>query len=205
MSPRPLAFLDTETTGLDPDLHDVWEIGLILQRPFMDDVEAAWMIRPDLTHADPKALEISRFYHRFYSFGDGRDDPVGAGRLTHGDPDVVHQPVDAAEVAHALAELLAGAVIVGVNPAFDVAFLSRWMRRHGHVWTAHYRTIDVTTLGLGHLILDCPDYPVRGMVPSSETVSTMLDIEPAGYERHTALGDARWAKAQYDRLLGSTS
>jgi oligoribonuclease (3'-5' exoribonuclease) len=25
-----LAFVDTETTGLDPDVHQIWEVGLII-------------------------------------------------------------------------------------------------------------------------------------------------------------------------------
>jgi oligoribonuclease (3'-5' exoribonuclease) len=28
----PLAFIDTETTGLDPTRHEVWEVGLIVQQ-----------------------------------------------------------------------------------------------------------------------------------------------------------------------------
>lgn len=28
-----LAFVDTETTGLDPDRHEIWEVALIVRRP----------------------------------------------------------------------------------------------------------------------------------------------------------------------------
>lgn len=55
-----LAFVDTETTGLDPDFHEIWEVGLIV-----NDEERLWQLPVDLKRADPKALEIGRFHERY--------------------------------------------------------------------------------------------------------------------------------------------
>lgn len=94
-----LVFLDTETTGLDPALHEVWEIawavdgGLIQTR----------LLPHSLDTADPKALDLNGYWDRGY--------------------DVPTSP--AADVD--LKAILTGATIVGSNPAFDTAFLrARW-------------------------------------------------------------------------------
>ncbi len=55
-----LAFVDTETTGLDPDLHEIWEVGLII-----DDKEYHWFLPVDLGSADAFALNIGHFHERY--------------------------------------------------------------------------------------------------------------------------------------------
>ena len=71
-----LAFIDTETTGLDPELHQIWEVGLIMRGaafPAMlesipeegtHDYWYRWFLPVDLSRADPKALEVSGFHDR---------------------------------------------------------------------------------------------------------------------------------------------
>lgn len=171
-----LLFLDTETTGLNPDLHDVWEIAAITDTGD----EHAWMVRPDLTHADAKALHINRFYERarFSSFG----------------PDEGH-------IAGQLARLLNGVVVVGSNPAFDQAFLTRWLRKRGQVWAAHYRAIDVATLGHGYLVGCEPGYSPEEHTPANtHKVAKAFGINPDDYDRHTALGDARMVRDLYNAI-----
>ncbi|WP_181874410.1 3'-5' exonuclease [Marinitenerispora sediminis] len=199
-----LVFLDTETTGLNPDLHEPWEIAAIVRSGGRDQ-EYAWIVRPDLTHADPNALRISQFYERFYNWSgsDGTDCPVGVGNIMMSpDHEDYGDQVTAAQIAHTLAELLNQAVVVGVNPAFDRDMLRPWLRRHGQVWAAHYRTVDVTTLGWGQLTGGPQGYALHtmGIPASSQEVSLMLRVDPAKYERHTALGDARWARDQWDAI-----
>lgn len=173
-----IAFLDCETTGLNPDLHDVWEIGLILRYSDEADAEFRWTVKPDLTHADPKALEVGCYYDRT------------VGVMWDYAP----------EVALNLARFLAGAVVVGSNPAFDQAFLTRWLQRHGQVWTAHYRTVDVTTLGWGYLIGSDSSHDHGALVPRSEVASRLIGVDPDDYERHSALGDARWVRDQFSAI-----
>lgn len=83
-----LVFLDTETVGLADDC-DIWEIGLIVRNPAPDvdspegaahvDVERSWMLRPDLTNAEPAGLRIGRYYQRI---GNLAGDVPGVARET---------------------------------------------------------------------------------------------------------------------------
>jgi DNA polymerase III epsilon subunit-like protein len=97
---NPLVFLDTETTGLDPDRHEVWEVAWAVDEgPIMSAV-----VPHSLRTADPKALELNGYWTRGFEQAPG---------------------VLSADVT--LREILTGATIVGSNPAFDAAFLrARW-------------------------------------------------------------------------------
>jgi hypothetical protein len=91
-------YLDTETTGLNPGLHEIVEVSWAL-----GDAEPKTLVLPhDLMHAEAKALEINRYYER------GLDDVS-----TWATPSQEDQ----------LRAALQGAHIAGSNPAFDVAFL----------------------------------------------------------------------------------
>lgn len=187
-----LIWIDTETTGLNPDLHDVWEIAIIDQQAR----EHCWMIKPDLTHADPKALEIGRYWERHFTVTGGTPAPTGEALVAeHWDSEMVGDTETPEAVAQQVAELLAGAVVIGSNPDFDRQFLTRWLRRHGQVWAAHYRTIDVVTLGHGYLVGAAENTP-----PNAHKIARAFGINPDRYDRHTALGDARMVRDLYHAI-----
>ncbi len=197
-----LIFLDTETTGLDPARHEPWEIGLIVRQPDADDRELLWQLWPNLATADPNGLRIGRFYERI------RIGPIpGAARLIvdSDDPDVTPgrtQPLTAAaDVANRLTKLLDSAHVVGAVPNFDENMLRPWLARNGQCWTAHYHLIDVEALAVGYLArrLDGPRPPW-----DSDVLSAALGVTAPVEERHTALGDARWARAIYDQIMDGT-
>lgn len=177
MDQTKYAILDTETTGLDPHRHEVWEIAVIV-RENGTDTEARWMVRPDLSTADPRALRIGRFYER--TVGVMWSDP---GRA-----------------AQELARMLDGAVVVGSNPSFDQAFLTRWLRAYGQCWTAHYRTIDVITLGWGHL-MGTKGIERSEPMPRTGAISLAHEVDPDVYDRHTALEDVRWCRDLFDTIV----
>lgn len=198
--PPPLAFVDTETTGLDPRCHDAWEIAVIRREDGIE-VERQWQIRPNLETVDSEALTINRYADRF-AVPDGWDaievlDGPGELRLT------------LSEMLFDFQDFIAGCVMVGSNPAFDDAFLKKLLWAHGRKVTWHYRTIDIATLAVGALYgrasewtrKDC-DAAWYGKVAKavgwpwkSYEASRHIEVEPpAQGVAHTALGDARWAR-----------
>jgi DNA polymerase III epsilon subunit-like protein len=191
-----LAFVDCETTGLDPGRHEVWEVALILRRDKRQDDEHVWRLPVDQGSADAVALTIGRFYDRHGQvWTDLRPFATEFARLTHG--------------AH----------LVGAVPSFDDAFLKRLLRANGACPGWRYHLIDVEALAAGWLYgtfgaiqevgknpeADGPtqEEAMRALPPwKSDDLSRAVGVDPDEFDRHTALGDARWAKAIYDVVLG---
>lgn len=192
----PLAFVDCETTHLDPRRGDVWEIAVIRRREDGVDVEYVWQVRPDLATADPEALKIGRFEERFV-VPDGWD---AIEFMSSGAPFRTLIP----EMLFDLQEALSGAVIVGSNPGFDVAFLTKLLQAYGRKLPWHYRPIDIATLAAGYIYGKDREFMLQNDRPfSSYWVSRELGVEPPAKDvAHTALGDARWARDVYDAVAG---
>lgn len=95
-----LIYLDIETTGLDPLIHDVVEIAFAVDNgPIHSGV-----VEHSLEDADLKALEINQYYER----------------------GLCNVVVDS-DFEHSFREAVHGCTIVGANPAFDTSFLRvRW-------------------------------------------------------------------------------
>lgn len=207
MSAR-LIFLDTETTGLQPHHHELWEIGLIERRTITHadqptqvvDTEHVFTLKPDLTKADPAALRISRFYERTADLA-----PPSFG-LTSGTTTTINVVIgdasptprrtwsNALATAEQVARLLDGAHLIGVNPTFDAAFLQRWLFKHGHAGTWNYHLVDVRALALGWLAGygDPQDIDI-----STDGLVHAMGLDPLP-GRHTAIGDARLTRMLYD-------
>lgn len=178
-----LAFLDTETTGLDPLTEQVWEIALIRE----DGSEYEWSIRPDwevVAEMHPKALEVTRYHERTAS-------------PWHWDA-IYGQ---ASSVLDEIEYHLHGAHIIGACPDFDARHLTQLFNAHDRdapSW--HYHLIDVENLGygwaLGKGLLSEFTVPIK-----SDDLSLSCGVEPpTEAERHTALGDARWVKRWFDEV-----
>lgn len=160
--------LDTETTSLDTRNGDLWEVATIVRdtdKPKTSIQESWWQVRPDLLHADPNSLRVSRYYERAKMLGC----EIGAGvelAATDCRPvdalvenvygkaakqgDVIHQ-LSGEGIARALAEQLDGATIVANNPTFDRGFLAKFLQNYGQVLTASHRMIDVRALAMGYM------------------------------------------------------
>lgn len=187
---EPIVFVDTETTGLDPDHNELWEIALIEA----DGTEHVWAMPPKwLSEADPGALRVNRFYERT------------SASNWHWSPET------RSTIASQIAILTANKHLVGAVPWFDARFLSRLLVEYGVRESWHYHMIDVETLAIGCLATRKMEGvwvpPNLSIVPPWSTTDLAkaigIDVGDHQFEKHTALGDARWAKAIYERVMGS--
>ena len=160
-----LCFIDTETTGLDPRIHQPYEVCI-----WRDDWQApnTYGLPHTLEYADPAALGIGRYWDRGceYRIGDHT-------------------------TARVIAHHLRGVTLVGSNPAFDAAMLTRVIGTP--VW--RHRTIDIGTVAMVKLGLD---FPIGLREVFERLVDRGHDIpEPD----HTAEGDVRATRAAYSALV----
>lgn len=179
-----VAFLDTETTGLDPRRHEVWEFCAIIRDPEQGregDTTHLFQIAVDLDTADDVALTIGRYQERAEPY-----------------------PIGQTEAAWSIHTILKDCVIVGANPTFDVGFLTALLQRHGLDLPWHYRPICVEAVAYGFMqgfaqaqfgavITDFA-------LPWSATDLIGPFVDRENYPKHTALGDAEWVRDAWDAV-----
>lgn len=193
----PLAFLDTETTGLNPDRHEIWEVALIT----LDGRERVWQFPIDEMKADPFALDIGHYWQRHWA--DDTFEVSTASAIYMADstycrrknfPDVGRAIRPTEEWCRYFQRLTAGLHLVGAVPSFDEERLRKLLHLNGvpHRW--HYHLIDIEALVAGKLGIEPPW--------KSDELGQAVGVEPpSDTERHTALGDARWAKRVYEAVM----
>jgi oligoribonuclease (3'-5' exoribonuclease) len=124
-------FIDTETTGLNPAKHQVWEAAYAVGE---DGPVLHSLLTHDAGTADPAAMHMNNYLDR-------------AAVLN-----TQEALVNALRFEGAFKAALQGATLVGANPAFDAAFLNaRWGESP---W--HYRLLDVEAYAMPILGYDSP-------------------------------------------------
>jgi hypothetical protein len=202
-----IVFCDTETTSLRHDRR-AWEVGLIVREPGRPDAEYQWFVRAgdlDLGNADLNSLHIGRFYQRHPQMRN----PAGVAGLVPSE----------AEVLAVVEELTRGAHIVGAVPNFDTEVLGARMRANGICSSWHYHLTCAEVLAAGWLnrhaaVLENREATIGEAARlreiarppwKSDDLSAALGITVSDEDRHTALGDARWAMRIYDAVTGRLS
>ena len=175
LNERPLAFLDTETTGLDPREQEVIEVAIIKEWPDGRVEEWSTKVRPQrIENAHPRALEVNGYKERQ---ADWDDAPTFD------------------EVAPIIVAKLDGCIIVGHNPKFDLDFLGEGLKRAGSLGKLPYHAVDTVTLVYEHLVpKGCPSL-------SLDQVRRFLGWSHEG--AHTALVDTRDCRRLYHQLTGT--
>lgn len=174
----PVVFLDTETTGLDPDTEHIFEVAMIV-----DEMEFVWHLEPQpevVKRMHPKALEVNRYHER-------TSDPTWHwnGRI------------DALEE---IRDLIGRRHIVGAVPDFDTRFLAaEYKRAQMSRPSWHYHLVDVEAMAIGFLAAQGKTLELPW---DSNDLSVAVGVEP-GAHVHEALHDARWAKAIYERIMSA--
>lgn len=200
------AFIDCETTDIEPGPFTIWELALILREDEGPDREVVWQMRPDTGSADANALRLNRYYERCKP--DVRSAPEGFGVLVSDTGAVTTdlERLSGARIAAGVAEYLAGAVLVGANVgSFDVQHLDRYLRYHGECLVADYHFLDLGSLVLGWTFgqdagrrLEAGQLAPLGMADCVE----LAGLNPASYQAHQALDDARSVRDVWDVVTG---
>jgi DNA polymerase III alpha subunit (gram-positive type) len=180
MHKRYLAFLDTETTGLDPAIHEIIEIGGVIVKQILTDGkvtfevvdEFEYKVKPEnIAQADKVALRVN---------GYDEADWVFAYTLT--------------EAMTMLAEKTKDCIMVAHNAHFDLNFFDAAWKKTGIANPMHYYAIDTISVAFTKL---------QGK-SEIEKLSLRALSEYFGLENknaHTALSDARTTFELYKKLM----
>ena len=181
MKKHPLAFIDLETTGLDPERHEIIEIGCIIARqsprpgmgPSVEKVEEFEIkVKPEhIETADKEALRISGYAEGDWLFAS-----------------------DLKQAMTVLSEKTHDAIMVGQNVSFDWGFLEKAWGKTGIPHSMDYHKLDTMSLAYAKLYDkdDAQKFSLRAL----------CDHFGVKNERaHTALSDIRATFEVYKKLL----
>ena len=193
----PIVFVDTETDGVHPG-RKPWEIAII-RRDERGEHEESFFVEIDLSTADPFGLKIGGFYERH---------PLGRAITMSGHPLNWNETTPGrdrlfsrARAAQIVARMTHGAHWVGAVPNFDTEVLDRLLREQELVPSWHYHLVDVEALAVGYARAKGLDIALPW---KSDELSVAIGVfPPSEADRHTALGDARWARRIYDAVTGN--
>ncbi len=178
-----LAFIDTETTGLNPDVHEIIELALIVCKqisvpgrgPKIEIIkEYEWKIKPariDLAQED--ALRINGYNETDWMFA-----------------------YDLRPVMEEFAKATQSCTFVSHNLAFDYPFVINAFKRSDVDSKMHYAKIDTISVAFARL------YDVtQATAFSLRALCELFKIENA--KAHTALADTRALVAIYKKLMNA--
>jgi DNA polymerase-3 subunit epsilon len=171
---RPLAFVDVETTGLDPQVHALIEVAVLK------------------VDADILAV-IDRFESRVRPAPDAVVDPAAA-RVNGYAPEDWSDAPDLQDVLPRVAAILGGSIIAGHNPGFDWAFLSAAFRRaDSPLPDVDHHLLDTASLA----------WPLlrKGAIPSLSLRDLCAHLKVTNDGAHRAMADAERAFHVYRHLM----
>ena len=125
---RLLAFVDTETTGLNPDIHEMIEFGVEMSNGDF----YQFKIKPQhIETASEIALKVNGYTPERWKNA--------------------LEPKQAAAIIH---EWLKDAIVIGQNVKFDVGFIKALLERESVIYDKGFlrHTGDTMTLALAHLV-----------------------------------------------------
>ena len=178
-----LAFIDTETTGLDPERHEIIELAVIIAKqveregkgPKIEIIEQCeWKIKPKhIERADETALRINGYNEVDWMFA-----------------------VDREKAMEEFAKKTQSCMFVSHNLVFDYAFVMKAFEETGVDNRMHYAKLDTISIAFARLY----DAPLADKF-SLGALCTLLKVENS--KAHTALADTRALVEVYKKLMGA--
>ncbi len=179
MSRFAFAFLDCEFGGLDPELHDITEIGVVVtDYRLRERCTGEWKVRPRPERVSEEAARIF-----------GYDEAVWA------------KAPGIRQVLTEFADLLPGECTVvpaGQNVRMDVNFLERAYRNCAIPYPFDYHVIDLATLYYSWSLVAGETVSALSLRQSATTAG-LLDENGVA---HRALADARLTLDTFRHLIG---
>lgn len=178
MAELAFAFLDCEFGGLDPEQHDITEVGVIVTDYRLAEIAVGeWKVRARPERITPESAEISGY------------DPA--------------QWAEALPVRDVLGEITAllpknrKVVPAGQNVRMDVLFLERAYRKCGLSFPFDYHVIDLATLYYAYTLVAGETAPALSLRQAAATAGLM-----DGPVAHRALADARLTLEAFRHYVG---
>lgn len=181
MKNAKLAFIDLETTGTNPQKHEIIEIGCVLakQEPgpggkstIKKLEEFDIKVKPKrIEDAEPGALRVNRYSESEWLFA-----------------------VELEEALKTLNEKVKDAIIIAQNVSFDWAFLAKALHESGMKEEMNYHKWDLASVAFGALKDDdsLQKFTMRSLCEHFGVVNE---------NAHTALSDARASYEVYKKIL----
>ena len=174
-----MKFIDIETNGLNPYYHEPIEVAWVDLDHTV--TETAFSLPFDTIGSEEKAFEVNGWGNRAF-----------APRLKHSD------------AVPLITVGLRDEILVGNNIAFDMAFLSAYLRRHRREPTRHHSGFDLKSLVAGHMGVSPTLVTTEGIIRHFALAPQRFvrdRNEPQGpVKYHGALYDAKWNRQIYELL-----
>jgi DNA polymerase III epsilon subunit-like protein len=172
------AFLDCEFGGLDPELHDITEVAMIVTDDRLAELASAeWKVAARAERISAEAAQISGY------------DPAAWSGAPH-----------VRQVLREITELLpSGRTVVpaGQNVRMDVLFLERAYRGCGMPWPFDYHVIDLATLFYAWSLVAGEPVPALSLRQAAATAGLIDGAVP-----HRAMADARLTLETFRHYIG---
>lgn len=169
-----LVIIDTETTGINPALHDVWEVAFVP----LDDKKPTFQSCIELPENNVFGDEAKKLFNK----------SVMRWRNNQNQISDVYQSIEAYLVDNFSSEV----TLIGWNVGFDAQMLKRLAFLAGsEKQGSMYANLSYRTIDLHSMLWTLQDVNiVPSTVLSSSAAFKHFGVEPSDKERHTALGDA---------------
>jgi DNA polymerase III epsilon subunit-like protein len=183
MKTHNLAFIDTETTGTDPNVHEIIELAVIIARqvpregrgPKLEIIEECeWKIKMQHPEkAEEAALRVNGYNEVDWMFA-----------------------IDRKKAMEEFSKKTQSCTFVSHNLVFDYNFVMKAFEETGVENNMHYGKLDTISMALARLY----DAPLADKF-SLRYLCELLKVENA--KAHTALADTRALVEVYRKMMGA--